>query len=253
MASLEVDLTPFAGNETGLEAGIDDCFSLQAAISTALGSVFRGKFCDLVLANRKTTTFGRHHVIYNVGDDERTIFFLVNGFVKVGAISASGSEVIYDVRKSGDIVGELCASELKRVDRAVALETTEAIPVPFQEVIGLLPQKPDLIALLIAVFCQRLKEAYAQVNTLALDDTVRRLIKVLLSLAAKLGQQSGTLTEIPAYLTQEEIAQMVAARRERISTALNTLRRRDLLRYSTRGHLLLDVGALETQLSQAAG
>jgi CRP-like cAMP-binding protein len=249
------NLTPFtgAGDATELPLEIDDCFSLQAAVSTALGSVFRGKFCDLILANRKTTTFSKHYVIYDVGDEERTIFFLVNGFVKVGAIMATGHEVIYDVRKGGDIVGELCASEPVRVDRAVALESTDAICVPFQDVVGLLPQRPDLIAVLVAVFCQRLKEAYAQVNTLAIDDTVRRLIKVLLNLAARLGQRSGSLIMLPIYLTQEEIAQMVAARRERISTALNSLRRQGMLRYSTRGHLMLDVSALEAQLSQGTG
>jgi hypothetical protein len=79
--------------------------------------------------------------------------------------------------------------------------------------------------MLMDVFCRALKDAYAQVNTLALDDTVHRLIKTLIGLATKIGRQSGLLTEIPTYLTQEEIAQMSAARRERISTALNCLRR----------------------------
>jgi hypothetical protein len=38
---------------------------------------------------------------------------------------------------------------------------------------------------------------------------------------------------------------MVAARRERVSTALNLLRRQGMVHYSTRGHLMLDVRALE--------
>ena len=55
--------------------------------------------------------------------------------------------------------------------------------------------------------------------------------------------------ELPAYLTQEEIAQMVAARRERISTALNSLRRRGMVHYSARGHLMLDMASLEGHLA----
>jgi hypothetical protein len=38
---------------------------------------------------------------------------------------------------------------------------------------------------------------------------------------------------------------MTAARRERISTALNSLRRQDMVQYSTRGHMILNVVALE--------
>lgn len=51
--------------------------------------------------------------------------------------------------------------------------------------------------------------------------------------------------EIGAYLTQEEVAQMVMARRERVSTALNALRRRGIAQYSTRGRLILDMRALD--------
>lgn len=227
----------------------DDPLGRQAVLSTALIGVFRGKFCDLILAHRKPTTFGKHAVIYDVGDRDRTFFFLQNGFAKVGTITAEGREVIYDVRKGGDVVGELCASEEVRPDRAVALEETDAIAVPFAEVMQVLATQPELFAALVDLFCRALKEAYAQVNSLAIDDTVHRLIKVLIGLAAKIGQRSGSLIEIPTYLTQEEIAQMAAARRERISTALNSLRRRGMLQYSTGGRLLLDVSALEAHSS----
>jgi CRP-like cAMP-binding protein len=232
-------------NEGQLPAEFDDSLDCQAAVSTALASVLRGKLCDVILPNRKATTFDKHQVIYDVGDKERTLFFLQNGIVKVGTITSNAREVIYDVRKGGDVIGELCASEAVRPDRAVALEQTDAVAVPFDEVMGLLLKKPDLVSVLIEAFSHALKEAYAQVNTLAIDDTVHRLMKVLVGLAKKIGQGSGSLVEIPTYVTQEEIGQMAAARRERISTALNSLRRRGMVQYSTRGHLLLDVSALE--------
>src|SRR6202162_5099361 len=232
---------------SGLELPIDFDDSLsQAAVSTALISVFRGKFCDAILPNRKTTTFSKEEVIYDVGDKERTFFFLQNGFVKVGTITSDGHELIYDVRKGGDVVGELCASEPRRPDRAVALEQTDAVPVPFDDLLEVVRKQPELLERLVDVFCRALNEAYAQVNTLAVDDTIHRLSKVLLKLAAKIGQISGPEVEIPTYLTQEEISQMVVARRERISTALNFLRRKKMIQYTHLGHLLLNVTALES-------
>jgi CRP-like cAMP-binding protein len=246
MTSPSVGLVqPAASQHADLAPGLDDPLGRQAVLSTALIAVFRGKFCDLIMADRKTTTFGKHSVIYDLGDRDRTFFFLQKGFAKVGTITADGREVIYDVRKGGDVIGELCASEEVRPDRAVALEEIDAIAVPFEEVMQVLLTKPALVAALVDLFCRALKEAYAQVSSLAIDDTVHRLVKVLIGLATKIGQRSGSLIEIPTYLTQEEIAQMAAARRERISTALNSLRRRGMLQYSTGGHLLLDVGALE--------
>lgn len=103
---------------------------------------------------------------------------------------------------------------------------------------------------MIDVFCRALKEAYAQINILASDSIVQRLAKILVSLANKIGQQSNSLIEIPTYLTQEEIAQMVVARRERISTALNFLRRQGMVQYTARGHLMIDPRKLESLSSE---
>ena len=177
-----------------------DVIARQAAVSAALLSIFRGRFCDSVLPGRKVTTFSKNDIIYNVGDRNRTLFFLQNGFVKVGAVTSSGREVIYDVRKEGDVVGELCASELERPDRAVALERTEAvISVPFQEIKDILMTRPDLMTAMFDVFCRALKEAYAQINILASDSIVQRVAKVLASLGTKIGQHSNSLIEIPTY------------------------------------------------------
>ena len=79
-------------------------------LSSALARTFQGKLCDVILRNRSVATFEKDQVIYDAGDENRTFFFLQTGFVKVGSITEDGRELIYDVRKAGDIVGELCAS-----------------------------------------------------------------------------------------------------------------------------------------------
>jgi CRP-like cAMP-binding protein len=216
-----------------------------AALSAALALIFRGRFCDILLPNRSTVSFGEDEVIYDLGDQERTFFFIVHGVVKIGTITDSGREIIFDIRKDGDVVGELCAVQAVRPDRAVALEQTEAVEVTLDEVIATLANHPALLGDFVTVFCNALSAAYDQVTRLAAGNVEQRLVNVLKSLAHKHGRPSGNLVEIPTYLTQEELSQMVSARRERVSTALNSLRRRGVAQYSTRGHLLLDLKALE--------
>ncbi len=190
--------------QDGVAPARDDFAIRQATVSSALGSVFRGKFCDAILPNRKPVTFEKGEVIYEVGEKDRTFFFLLSGYVKVGTITPDGHELIYDVRKGGDVIGELCASQRERPDRVIALEH--------------LRNQPDLLDRLVNLFCRALTEAYEQVNIMAVDDTVHRVVKALLRLAANIGHRSGETVEIPTYLTQEEISQMVAARRESVST-----------------------------------
>jgi CRP/FNR family transcriptional regulator, cyclic AMP receptor protein len=223
----------------------DDALSHMAALSSALVPIFRGRFCDILLPNRAARTFDEDEVIYELGDKERTFFFVRRGVVKTGTITDDGREIIYDLRKAGDVAGELCALDSVRRDRAVAVERTEAVPVAFDEVLDTLAKHPALVRDLVGIFSSALSEAYDQVNRLAVDDVMHRLVDVLKTLANKLGRPLGELVEIATYLTQEELSQMVVARRERVSTALNSLRRRGIAQYSPRGHLILDMRALE--------
>ena len=215
----------------------------DAALSSTLAGVFRGRFCDVLLRDRAASAFEPGSVVYEIGDRERTLWFVREGVVKIGTITADGREIIYDVRKGGDVAGELCAFEGVRRDRAVVVERAQLTPVAFAEVLETLGRHPVLLQDLVEVFCGALAEAYDQLNSLASDDVMNRVLKTLRSLADKLGEAQGGFVEIATYLTQDELAQMVMARRERVSTALNILRQRGVVQYSPRGRLRIDLRA----------
>jgi CRP-like cAMP-binding protein len=222
-----------------------DAANRIASLSSALVSIFRGKFCGILLTARTATTFDPKHVIYELGDKERLLYFVQRGVVKVGTVTDGGREIIYDLRKDGDVVGELCCLGSPRWDRAVAVERTEAIAVSFNEAMESLAKHPAVLREFVDMFSRALSEAYDQVNRLAADNVEQGLVEVLKKLGHKFGHPAGELVEIPVYLTQEELSQMVVARRERVSTALNSLRRSGVAAYSPRGHLLLNMQALE--------
>jgi CRP-like cAMP-binding protein len=223
----------------------EDTVLRMAALSSALSPMLRGKFCDTLLPNRAATIFDEEDVIYELGDTARILLFIRTGVVKVGTIINSGREIIYDIRKAGDVVGELACFESPRRDRAVAVERTEAVAVPFSEIMNVLAKHPALLQNFIEACGRALSEAYDQIDRLAAGNVEHGLVEVLKSLADKLGHPAGELVEIATYLTQEELSQMVVARRERVSTALNSLRRQGVVQYSSRGYLLVDMRALE--------
>jgi CRP-like cAMP-binding protein len=98
------------------------------ARASALAPLFRGRFCDVLLADRAARTFDEDAVLYEMAERERTMFFVRRGVVKVGTVTANGREIIYDLRKAGDVVGELCALEAVRHDRAVAVDARRWSP-----------------------------------------------------------------------------------------------------------------------------
>lgn len=220
--------------------------SHDTSLSSALASIFRGKLCDTVLRDRSSIAFGKGATLYEAGDRDRMFFFIRRGVVKVGRVTDDGNEIIYDIRKDGDVVGVMCALEPLRRDRAVALEPTEVIAVPYSEILDSLQKNRTVLQQIMEVMCHALSGAYDQADLLSTRNTVDRLIKLLLKLANELGRPSGHSVEIKAHLSQEEIARMMAASRERVSGALNILRDRGMIQYSRGGYLVVDVKALKS-------
>jgi CRP/FNR family transcriptional regulator len=234
-----------SGTAAPLESQSDPAILDEATLSSALVTVFRGKFCDILLVGRSSDHFKEGDVLYDIGDPNRRLYFIQRGFVKIGTLTPNGREIIYDIRGAADVVGELCAWPGPRRDRAVALEPTEAIRVPYSDMINTLRNHPDLLVRLVEIFCECLADAYNQIAAVTVHDLTERVVQALLKLAPKLGRPGSDGVQIAAYLTQEEISQMVGARRERVSIVLNSLRRRGLVDYSSRGHLVLNLTALQ--------
>lgn len=242
--------TVMPANANALQAALAPAQILESDLSSALSTIFRGRFCQTLLKDRSPQKFEKGETLYDVGRQGGQFFFIRSGVVKIGAVTETGEEVIFDVRKAGEVVGELSASSSPRIDRAVALELTEAVPVSYEEILETIQKNQALLRELIQLFCDSLLSAQEQVTSLAFRDTMQRLTKTLLDLAGQLGRPSGKRIEITAYLTQEELAQMVAARRERVSLGLGLLRRSGLVEYTAHGHLVVDPSALRDYRSK---
>lgn len=222
----------------------------RADLACTLSGIFRGRFCQILLQNRTPQKFEKGETLYDIGCREGHFFFIRSGVVKIGTITETGEEVIFDIRKAGEVVGELSASSAPRIDRAVALELTEAVSVSYDEILEAIQKNQPLLRDLIQLFCDSLVNAQEQVTSLASRNIMQRLTKTLLDLAGQLGRPTGKRIEITAYLTQEELAQMVAARRERVSLGLGLLRRHGLIEYTAHGHLIVDPSALRDYRSK---
>jgi CRP-like cAMP-binding protein len=208
-------------------------------------ATFRDSFSGALPRDRPARTFAKGEVLYEQGGRDRTLFFLCQGLVKTGTITSSGREIIYDLRCEGDVVGELCIVDPVRRDRAIVLESGSAIVMSFDEAATIFTECPTLMKGLIEVYSRALSEAHDLIDRLTVDSVVERLVQVLRTLVRKFGRPRGQFMEIAMYLTQEELSQMVGARRERVSTGLNRLRQQGIAHYCARGRLLLDADALE--------
>ncbi|MGH2372877.1 MAG: Crp/Fnr family transcriptional regulator [Gemmatimonadales bacterium] len=205
-----------------------------------------------VLAGRPGRHLGARQFLYVSGTAARSVFFVRSGLVKSSMLSPTGQELVLRVYKPGEIVGELCFSTGERREQAVALEPSEVVELPLDELIARLGQDRQAMLDFLAVVCERLADAYDQLRSFSFDLTIERLVRALLKLADQLGEAGPGGLQIGHHIGQGELARMIGARREVVSGLLNRLREEGLVNYVRRGPIKVDTAALRRYLAALA-
>lgn len=216
-----------------------------------LSSLFRGKLCDQ-LTQRPARRFTSGEFIFLRGDPAQSVYFLRSGLVKTSALSEAGEEAILAVHKPNEIFGELCMCKNERYEQASAMEESEVVEIRFQDLISRLQQDRRLMTDFLISVCQHLAQAYEQIRMFSFEKTLGRVAHRLIQLAEDFGKPAPEGTEINHYFSQEELAQMIGATREGVSSSLNRLRDLGLVHYSRKGLITIQTEALQAYLNGVA-
>lgn len=217
----------------------------------ASSTVFRGKLCEQ-FSSRDAWPVPAGQTIYATADRGDSVYFLRSGLVKTSVISEKGKELLLSIYGPGEIFGELCFCNGQRREQAVAMEGSEVVEIRFDDLIHELRKSRQAMVDMLNTICHRLAQAHDQLVILSFDKTMERLVRKVLELAEELGNSTAQGTGIAHYIKQEELAQMIAAPREVVSSLLNELREMDLVAYSRRGRLTVDTKALRAYLESVS-
>jgi CRP/FNR family transcriptional regulator len=214
-------------------------------------SLLRGRLCEQ-LATRPGRRLASGQFLYLIGESAKSLYLLKSGLLKTSRVSPAGEELIVQLHRPGEVLGELCLCTGKRREQAVALEPSEVVEILRDDLLGQLRRTPQMSLDLVAALCDRLGEAHGRLTSLAFEPTMERLARTLLALAETLGEDTEQGTHIAHYVRQEELAQMIAARREVVSGLLNRLRERGLISYSRKGEISVHRSALQAYVDSLA-
>ncbi len=185
----------------------------------------------------------------SAGDD---VGVLLEGRVKLVAFGAERREVVLAIRGTGELIGEMAAlAGQRRTASAVALEDAEVGFLRSDEFRDYLTEHPQASLILIRTLVRRLSEATREVVDLATQDSVGRVAKRLLELAADHGTQTSEGTRIELSLTQDELASWTGATRETVSRALRLMRRLGWISSDNRSITVLDAGAMRDRIGES--
>ena len=179
------------------------------------------------------------------GDPVTHVFVLLNGWVKVIAVTADGRESVLALRGTGDVVGET-AGETTGVRNATmqALVSVRALIVGYERFSSFIDTHQGGSRAYRRVIVHRWRDAETMLRVRAVTNGAQRLAGLLLGLAERPGGQAEGVIEIALPLSQDELASLAGTSRATVARALNAWRKRGLIRTGQRRITLTDVPAL---------
>jgi CRP/FNR family transcriptional regulator, cyclic AMP receptor protein len=160
------------------------------------------------------TRLRRGDVIFEKGDSATTLYVVFSGRVAIAAKATDGRESVISVLGPGAMFGEMSMFDGgMRSAHARALTTVHLIAVSFEDVREVLVHRPDVLWAVVRILARRLRATDEALADAMFLDVTGRTAKRLLALAD--GED-----EFRMPLTQEELAGMVGASRERVNKAI---------------------------------
>lgn len=167
--------------------------------------------------------------IYAAGQSDDALYLIEHGQVKLYASSAGGRECLLAIYGVGDIFGESCFLDPNhRPESAAAMMPTILRRASRRDVVDEVT-RTNKIDLLLRHLAHREVERQESVFDLMTLGSEKRLAKILLQLAERLGRAEGDSLSLDQRISHEDLAQMVGTTRPRVTAFIQRFRQRGLV------------------------
>ena len=167
-----------------------------------------------VAAAAVTARYLRGDLVFAEEDEPDRLCVVASGRIAIAKRSIDGRESMVALMERGDLFGEMSLFDGgSRSAKARALEPSELVELPYGPLRTVYEARPDLLWGVVRLLAARLRSTDAALADSVFLDVTGRTAKRLLELA-------GDQDEFALPITQEELAGMVGASRERVNKAI---------------------------------
>lgn len=211
----------------------------DALRQVALFSSVDDEWLDKIAASAIVRELRRGDVLFTEGEEPDELFVTVSGRIAMVNRSVDGRESVVALMEDGDLFGEmpLFDSQFRSTDGR-ALETSQVIVIPYEPVRQLYKADPAQLWQAVALMAGRLRNMDSVLADSVFLDVTGRTAKRLLEIA-------GERDEFALPVTQEELAGMVGASRERVNKAIASFVKLGWIEQRDRRYAILNRKQLE--------
>lgn len=203
---------------------------------------------DQVTSHAVTRTHPANRAILLENDWGGSVYFILDGWVKIRTYNLEGKEVTLNIVGKGEIFGEMAALEgSPRSTDAITLTTATISSIPAQDFVNLLKSEPLAGIRLSQLMAKRLRQLNRRLR-LREADSVSRVADTLLFLAEGQGQKNSPGAIIP-NLPHRELSSISGLARETVTRSLTKLEKQGLIQRQQESLCIPDLAALEKTIT----
>lgn len=190
---------------------------------------------DLLLASlgsdRRVLRFRKRQMIFAVGDDSESMFFIDHGAVKLTVGSTEGKEAVVAILQGKQFFGEeaLAGRGFPRSTNAIALTDVQLTPMDRDGMLRLLFSKKELFSSFLSTLVASITHLYQELADSLLYSSEQRLVRVLLSIAQL--NESDRVQRLPP-ISQQDFASIIGTSRQRVNALMRRFKKLGLVDYS---------------------
>jgi len=174
--------------------------------------------------------------VVQAGEAADSVYFVLNGSMKVLVSDEDGREVIFTIIGQGAVFGEMGIFDAApRSASVVSAVPSDLVVFSQSDFLLIMKNHFDVCLRIMGSMAQRLREADRKIESLALMDVYGRVARLLLDMAEIV---DGNCL-IRKRISKQDIAKMIGASREMVSRVMKDLIARGLVRETPQGQLLL--------------
>jgi CRP/FNR family transcriptional regulator, cyclic AMP receptor protein len=183
---------------------------------------------DKVTSNVVLRSHPANQVILLENDWGSSVYFILNGWVKIRTYNLEGKEVTLNILGKGELFGEMAPlDEVPRSTDVITLVPTVIGNMPSQDFVQLLQVEAKAGIRLAQLMARRLRQVNRRLR-LRESDSTSRVADVLLFLADGQGKKGPQGTEIP-NLPHRELSSLSGLARETVTRVLSKLEKKNLI------------------------
>lgn len=193
-----------------------------------------------VIGSGERRALVRGDVLFAEGDTAEAMYLVDSGRVAIVIVNAiDRRETVVALMEHGDLFGEMPLLDgLPRSASARALEASEVLRIPYAAVAAALDADPTLLRGVARMLALRLRSMDGALADSVFLDVTGRTAKRLLEI-------SGGSDDFTLPVTQEELAGMVGASRERVNKAIASFERLGWIEQHERRYTIRQRDSLE--------